>query len=515
MAALRAINSGDHAEGTLRLGLAPPTASLSVKIVLMLPSESNPFSSDMAKVHTNYVCQACGAISPRWQGKCESCGAWNTILEETAAAAAVPVAQRTSRKGRSIRLEPLGGVTEEAPRIASGIAEFDRVLGGGFVRGSVVLLGGDPGIGKSTILIEVAAKLAGAGRRVIYVSGEEAIGQVRMRAERLGLAAASIELAAETNVEDIVSTLSGGVLPSLVVIDSIQTMWTEAVESAPGTVTQVRGAAQALLRYAKKSGASVVLVGHVTKDGQIAGPRVVEHMVDAVLSFEGEGNQQFRILRALKNRFGPTDEIGVFEMTGRGLAEVQNPSALFISERDLGSPGTAVFAGMEGTRPLLVEIQALVAATALGTPRRAVVGADANRLSMILAVLEARCGVRLSGHDVYLNVAGGLRILEPAADLAVAAALVSSLSGAKLPQDAVYFGEISLTGAVRAVPQTPARLKEAVKLGFTSAVLPEGARGEAVDGVTLSPIAALDRLVADVAARSPRGLRAAAGRDEA
>jgi DNA repair protein RadA/Sms len=292
-------------------------------------------------------------------------------------------------------------------------------------------------------------------------------------------------------------------------------MWTEAVESAPGTVTQVRGAAQALLRYAKKSGASVVLVGHVTKDGQIAGPRVVEHMVDAVLSFEGEGNQQFRILRALKNRFGPTDEIGVFEMTGRGLAEVQNPSALFISERDLGSPGTAVFAGMEGTRPLLVEIQALVAATALGTPRRAVVGADANRLSMILAVLEARCGVRLSGHDVYLNVAGGLRILEPAADLAVAAALVSSLSGAKLPQDAVYFGEISLTGAVRAVPQTPARLKEAVKLGFTSAVLPEGARGEAVDGVTLSPIAALDRLVADVAARSPRGLRAAAGRDEA
>jgi DNA repair protein RadA/Sms len=468
----------------------------------------------MAKTRASFVCQACGAVSPRWQGRCESCGAWNTILEETAAAAAVPAAQRTSRKGRSIHLEPLGGASEEAPRIASGIAEFDRVIGGGFVRGSVLLLGGDPGIGKSTLLIEVAAKLAGAGRRVIYVSGEEAIGQVRMRADRLALASAPIELAAETNVEDIVATLSNSQPPALVVIDSIQTMWTETVEAAPGTVTQVRGAAQALLRFAKKSGAAVVLVGHVTKDGQIAGPRVVEHMVDAVLSFEGEGSQQFRILRSLKNRFGPTDEIGVFEMTGRGLAEVENPSALFLSDRDLGSPGTAVFAGIEGTRPLLVEIQALVAPTALGTPRRAVVGADSSRLSMILAVLEARCGVRLSGHDVYLNVAGGLRIVEPAADLAIAAALVSSLSGAALPQDAVYFGEISLTGAVRAVPQAPVRLKEAVKLGFTRGVVPEGARGEGVDGIALAPVAALDRLVADIAARSPRGLRAAAGRED-
>ena len=414
-------------------------------------------------------------------------------MEENAAAAAVPVAQRSARKGRSIRLEPLSGANEEAPRIEAGIAEFDRVTGGGFVRGSVLLLGGDPGIGKSTLLIEVAAKLAIAGRRTIYVSGEEAIGQVRMRAERLKLTQAPVELAAETNVEDIISTLSAGAPPALVVIDSIQTMWTETIESAPGTVTQVRGAAQALLRFAKKTGATVVLVGHVTKDGQIAGPRVVEHMVDAVLSFEGEGSQQFRILRALKNRFGPTDEIGVFEMTGSGLSEVENPSALFLSDRDLGSPGTAVFAGMEGTRPLLVEIQALVAPTALGTPRRAVVGADASRLSMILAVLEARCGVRLSGHDVYLNVAGGLRIAEPAADLAIAAALVSSLSGAALPQDAVYFGEISLTGAVRAVPQAPARLKEAVKLGFTGAVLPEAARSEGIEGVSVTPTASLDR----------------------
>ncbi len=467
----------------------------------------------MAKIRASFVCQACGAVAPRWQGKCESCGAWNTIMEETAAAAAVPVAQRSSRKGRSIRLEALSGSNEDAPRVAAGIPEFDRVTGGGFVRGSVLLLGGDPGIGKSTLLIEVAAKLASQGKRTIYVSGEEAIAQIRMRADRLNLSQAPVELASETNVEDIIATLSVGDAPTLVVIDSIQTMWTEAVDSAPGTVTQVRGAAQALLRFAKKSGAAVVLVGHVTKDGQIAGPRVVEHMVDAVLSFEGEGSQQFRILRGLKNRFGPTDEIGVFEMTGSGLAEVQNPSALFLSDRDLGSPGTAVFAGMEGTRPLLVEIQALVAPTALGTPRRAVVGADSSRLSMILAVLEARCGVRLSGHDVYLNVAGGLRIMEPAADLAIAAALVSSLSGAALPQDAVYFGEISLTGAVRAVPQVGARLKEAVKLGFTRAVLPESGKSDGVDGISLVPIAALDRLVADIAASAKRGLRAAAGRE--
>ena len=302
---------------------------------------------------------------------------------------------------------------------------------------------------------------------------------MRLRAERLGLADAPVQLAAETSVEDIVSTLSEGAVPRLIVIDSIQTMWTDTVESAPGTVTQVRASAQALIRFAKKSGAAIILVGHVTKDGQIAGPRVVEHMVDAVLSFEGEGSQQFRILRAVKNRFGPTDEIGVFEMTGLGLREVSNPSELFLSERDLGSPGTAVFAGIEGTRPVLVELQALVAPTSLGTPRRAVVGWDPSRLSMVLAVLEAHCGVKLSGHDVYLNVAGGLRIQEPAADLAAAAALVSSLVNAPLPTDAVYFGEISLSGAVRPVAQTSARLKEAAKLGFGRAVLPESARGEA------------------------------------
>src|SRR6202042_3717886 len=439
----------------------------------------------MAARTQNYVCQNCGAAYVRWSGRCDACGEWNTLVEEGSAAPAV----RSSQKGRLFAVEPLKGEPNEAPRLPSGMAEFDRVTGGGLVRGSVLLLGGDPGIGKSTLLLEVAAAFARAGHRAVYISGEEAVAQVRLRAERLGLSAAAVELAAQTAVEDIVATLSDGKTPRLVVVDSIQTMWSDAVESSPGTVSQVRGAAQVLIRFAKRSGAAVILVGHVTKDGQIAGPRVVEHMVDAVLSFEGEGAHLFRILRAVKNRFGPTDEIGVFEMTGGGLQEVANPSALFLSERDLGAPGTAVFAGVEGTRPLLVEMQALVAPTTLGTPRRAVVGWDQNRLAMVLAVLEAHCGVRLSGHDVYLNVGGGRRIQEPAADLAAAAALVSSLAGAALPADAVYFGEVSLSGMVRPVAQAAARLKEAQKLGFARAFVPEMTRGEAGDvGLTLTTL---------------------------
>src|SRR6202162_376296 len=395
----------------------------------------------MARRGPTFVCQNCGAVTGRWQGKCEACSEWNTIVEEGAAAdARMAGPGKPPRKGRPFALEPLAGETPDAPRLPSGIAELDRVTGGGFVRGSVLLVGGDPGIGKSTLLIQAAAALARAGHRAVYISGEEAVAEVRLRAERLGLGQAAVELAAETSVEDIVATLSHGKAPQLTVIDSIQTMWTQTVEAAPGTVTQVRGSAAELIRFAKRTGGVVILVGHVTKDGQIAGPRVVEHMVDAVMSFEGEGSHQFRILRAIKNRFGPTDAIGVFEMTGLGLQEIANPSELFLSERDLGSPGTAVFAGIEGSRPLLVEIQALVAPTALGTPRRAVVGWDPSRLAMVLAVLEAHCGVRLSGHDVYLNVAGGLRIQEPAADLAAAAALVSSLANAPLPADAVYFG---------------------------------------------------------------------------
>jgi DNA repair protein RadA/Sms len=461
----------------------------------------------MSRRAPSFVCQNCGAAYGRWQGKCEACGEWNTIAEE-AAALERSTPGRTPRKGRVFALEPLAGDVHEAPRLSSGIAELDRVTGGGFVRGSVVLVGGDPGIGKSTLLLQGAASLARSGHRAIYISGEEAVAQVRLRAERLGLADATVELAAETSVEDIIATLSEKKTPRLIVIDSIQTMWTDMVEAAPGTVTQVRGAAQALIRFAKRSGAAIILVGHVTKDGQIAGPRVVEHMVDAVLSFEGDGANQFRVLRAIKNRFGPTDEIGVFEMTGAGLREVVNPSELFLSRRDLGSPGTAVFAGIEGTRPLLVEIQALVAPSSFGTPRRAVVGWDQSRLSMVLAVLDAHCGVRLGGHDVYLNVAGGLRIQEPAADLAAAAALVSSLANAALPAEAVYFGEISLSGAVRPVAQGAARLREAGKLGFTSAFIPDAVVAEArSETVAATGIVALRELVADIVARSSKSPR--------
>src|SRR6201998_2650530 len=333
----------------------------------------------MAKSTLSFVCQNCGAAYNRWQGKCEACGEWNTLAEEDSGA--VPVSIRSKRKGRTFQLESLSGKSHDAPRLPSGMAELDRVTGGGFVRGSVLLVGGDPGIGKSTLLTQATSLLARAGHRAVYISGEEAVAQVRLRAERLGLADAPVQLAAETSVEDIVSTLSEGSVPRLIVIDSIQTMWTDTVESAPGTVTQVRASAQALIRFAKKSGAAIILVGHVTKDGQIAGPRVVEHMVDAVLSFEGEGSQQFRILRAVKNRFGPTDEIGVFEMTGLGLREVTNPSELFLSERDLCIPGTAAVARIAVTRPVLVELQALVAPTSLGTPRRAVVGWDPGRLA--------------------------------------------------------------------------------------------------------------------------------------
>jgi DNA repair protein RadA/Sms len=426
----------------------------------------------MAKARTNFICQNCGTVHPRWVGKCEGCGQWNTIVEEDPMGGIGGGPGKTPKKGRPVALTTLSGEIEEAPRIATGISELDRATGGGFVRGSAVLIGGDPGIGKSTVLMQAAAALSRLKHRVIYVSGEEAVAQVRLRAQRLGAADTDVLLAAETNVEDILATLSEGKRPDLVIIDSIQTLWSDIVDSAPGTVTQVRTGVQAMIRFAKQTGATVVLVGHVTKEGQIAGPRVVEHMVDAVLYFEGDRGHHYRILRTVKNRFGPTDEIGVFEMSDKGLREVTNPSELFLGERNAKAPGAAVFAGMEGTRPVLVEVQALVAPTSLGTARRAVVGWDSSRLSMILAVLEAHCGVRLGQHDVYLNVAGGYRITEPAADLAVASALVSSLAGLALPPDCVYFGEVSLSGAIRPVAHTAQRLKEAEKLGFSQAVLP-------------------------------------------
>src|SRR5436190_2364617 len=399
----------------------------------------------MAKSSTSYVCQSCGASAAKWSGKCEACGGWNTITEE---GIAPPLGSGASRrvKGRKISLEDLK--TEDAPpkRRPTGIGEFDRVTGGGLVPGSALLVGGDPGIGKSTIILQALGKYAQSGGHAVYISGEEAMAQVRMRAARMGLSEAPLMLGAATNVEDILATIEAGHPPGIIAIDSIQTLWTGALDAAPGTVAQLRTASFDLVRYAKSSGAALLLVGHVTKDGQIAGPKAIEHLVDAVLYFEGERGHHFRVLRAVKKRFGATDEIGVFEMTGTGLAEVANPSALFLGDRSGLAPGAAVFAGMEGTRPLLSEIQALTAPSGYGTPRRAVVGWDAGRLSMILAVLDARGGLGISGQDVYLNVAGGLKIAEPAADLAAAAALISSFTGKALPKDSVVFGEIALSG---------------------------------------------------------------------
>ena len=453
----------------------------------------------MAKRDSRYVCQECGAVHARWMGKCEACGAWNTIVEE-AAPDAVPKGA-TAKGGKRLVFHGLEGAADQAPRRVSKIAEFDRVCGGGLVAGSAILVGGDPGIGKSTLLLQVMAALAG-GAEVAYISGEEAVDQVRMRAARLGLTQAKVALAAATNLRDILATLDAADAPAVVVVDSIQTMYIDTLDSAPGTVAQVRACAGELIRLAKRRGTTVILVGHVTKEGLIAGPRVLEHMVDTVLYFEGERGHQFRILRSVKNRFGPTDEIGVFEMTDAGLVEVANPSALFLADRRGEISGAAVFAGMEGTRPVLVEVQALVGPSGFGTPRRAVVGWDSGRLAMVLAVLETRCGLVFGSSDVYLNVAGGLRITEPAADLAVAAALVSSLTGRPVPSESVVFGEIGLSGEVRPVGQTDARLKEATKLGFTRALLParrrttgRGASGERDSAIERHEIGRLADLV--------------------
>ncbi len=434
----------------------------------------------MARSINQFVCQSCGSAFPKWSGRCEACGEWNTLVEEATSVDTPARAGGLGKgKGRSIEFVSLAGPAEGLPRRLSGIAEFDRTLGGGLVPGGCTLIGGDPGIGKSTLVLQLVGRLSSA-YRVAYISGEESIDQVRLRAHRLGLAAAPVELAAATEVRDIAAAMDAHDGPQIVVIDSIQTMFVDTLDSAPGTVAQVRSSAQVLIKIAKRRGISLLLIGHVTKEGLIAGPRVLEHMVDTVLYFEGERGHQFRIMRAVKNRFGPTDEIGVFDMTDTGLQEVSNPSELFLAERRGDVSGTAVFAGMEGTRPVLVEIQALVGPPSLGTARRAVVGWDTARLAMVLAVLEARCGVSIGSHDVYLNIAGGLRINEPAADLAVAAALVSALSGEAVPPEAVIFGEIGLAGEVRGVGQTELRLKEAAKLGFTRAIVPNRRKGNGV-----------------------------------
>jgi len=459
----------------------------------------------LAKALSNFVCQSCGAVHAKWSGRCDNCGAWNSIVEEAAAVPASGAKGASLPKGRSSKLVGLTGGEPQPPRLITGIGELDRVAGGGFVPGSAVLIGGDPGIGKSTLLLQALAQMARKGHRVIYVSGEEAIAQVRLRAERLKLQDSPLLLATETNVSDILATLEEGGRPAVTVIDSVQTLWSPIIEAAPGSVSQLKAASEALIRYAKQKGTAVLLVGHVTKEGQIAGPKVIEHMVDTVLYFEGDRGHQYRILRAVKNRFGPTDEIGVFEMSDGGLAEVTNPSRLFMGTGEQATPGAAVFAGMEGTRPLLIEVQALVSQSVLGTPRRTTVGWDSNRLAMILAVLDARAGVQTGMQDVYLNVAGGLKVREPAADLAAAAALLSSLTGTVIPAGTAIFGEIALSGGIRPVGQTESRLKEAQKLGLKEAVIAASSEVPAVKGLKIRTVESVADLVAWTASQA-RGL---------
>ncbi len=454
----------------------------------------------MAKLKARYICQACGSEHHRWQGQCPDCAEWNTLTQEASAPTVFSARHDLRSGGRAVELVGLDAVVALPDRMQTGIAEFDRAVGGGIVPGSAMLLGGDPGIGKSTLLLQVAAKLAAAGRQVVYVSGEEAADQVRLRAIRLGLGGAPVQLAAATSVRDILTTVSQGQPPALLVIDSIQTMHSDLIEGAPGTVSQVRASAQELVRFAKERGTALVLVGHVTKDGTIAGPRVLEHMVDTVLGFEGERSHQYRILRAAKNRFGGTDEIGVFAMEGGGLIEVPNPSALFLTQRGEAVSGTSVFPALEGTRPVLVEIQALVVRLASGaTPRRAAVGWDGGRLAMVLAVLEARCGLSFATSEVYLNVAGGYRLSDPAADLAVAAALVSALSERPVPQEAIVMGEVALSGEVRPVAHAGLRLKESAKLGFDRAWAPAGTEGPG--GIRLTRFGRMRELVDQILSR--------------
>ncbi|MBL8550869.1 MAG: DNA repair protein RadA [Hyphomonadaceae bacterium] len=448
----------------------------------------------MAKPDTVFTCQACGAIHPKWTGKCDACGEWNTLVEETVRAVVPGAMAAPKQKSKAVAFVDLAGEAEPQPRLSTGISELDRVCGGGLVPASALLVGGDPGIGKSTLLLQAAAGVAKAGGVVAYVTGEEAEAQIQSRARRLGVADAPVRLAAETDLRKILDGLKS-LKPDLVIVDSIQTVWADGIDAAPGTVAQVRACAHELVRFAKRSGAAMLLVGHVTKDGQIAGPRVVEHLVDAVIYFEGERGMPFRILRAVKNRFGPTDEIGVFEMVEAGLQETPNPSALFLNASGERASGAAVFAGVEGSRPVLVEIQALAAPAQYGAARRAVVGWDSSRLAMILAVLETRCGLGFGGRDVYLSVAGGLRITEPAADLAVAAALISALADEPLPKDCVAFGEVALSGEIRPAGRTDLRLKEASKLGFKAALAPPQS-GKGSNAVRIREIARIGDLAA-------------------
>src|SRR6202521_4739448 len=423
----------------------------------------------MAKAKTAYACTECGGTTSKWQGQCPHCGVWNTRVETIAA---TPASRFQALAGGASVVRALSSVeANDNPRAPTGIEEFDRVLGGGLVPGGVILLGGDPGIGKSTLLLQAMASI-GVSRRALYVTGEESADQIALRAQRLGLVNAAVELLAEVQLEAIVGAIRSQ-RPDVVVIDSIQTVYTEALESAPGSVAQVRECAAQLTRLAKQTGITILLVGHVTKEGAIAGPRVLEHIVDTVLYFEGDTHSSFRLVRAIKNRFGAANELGVFAMTERGLKGVANPSALFLSQHEVTVPGSCVMVTQEGTRPLLVEVQALVDEAHAPNPRRLTVGLDQNRLAMLLAVLHRHAGISAFDQDVFVNAVGGVKIAEPAADLPVLLAIVSSLKSKPLPQKLVVFGEIGLAGEVRPVQRGQERLKEAAKLGFTQAIIPK------------------------------------------
>src|SRR5437763_6880074 len=436
----------------------------------------------MAKTKTVYSCTECGGLSPKWQGQCPQCAAWNTLVE---ALDAGPGARFESVAGARSQVTPLAAVeAKQNHRVASGIEEFDRVLGGGLVTGGVVLLGGDPGIGKSTLLLQACAALGGA-HRTLYVTGEESVDRVAWRAQRLGLVNAPVELLAEVQLESIVAAI-GATAPELVVIDSIQTMYTDALTSAPGSVAQVRECAAQLTRLAKKRGVVIVFVGHVTKEGAIAGPHVLEHIVDTVLYFEGDPHSSFRLVRAIKTRFGAANELGVFAMTERGLKGVANPSALFLSQHAEAVPGSCVLATLEGSRPLLVEVQALVDTVQGGPPRRVAVGLDPQRLALLLAVLHRHGGVETAGQDVFVNAVGGVRIGEPAADLAISMAIYSSFKNIALDSKSLVFGEIGLAGEIRPVQRGQERLREAAKLGFHRAVIPAANKPkQRIDGMEI------------------------------
>lgn len=435
-----------------------------------------PRKGFMAKTHTKHVCQQCGFESPKWLGRCPDCNEWNTFSEEIVQATA---AGRRKEAGISfIAPKPITEIVVGThQRQRTGIGEFDRVLGGGVVAGSVVLIGGDPGIGKSTLLTQVANHLSASGRETLYISGEESTEQIKLRANRLGISSEKFYLASETNIEQIEACIAAQ-KPSVVIIDSIQTMYDPSLESAQATVSQVRSCTGVLIRIAKSTHTPIFIVGHVTKEGTIAGPRVLEHMVDTVLYFEGDRHQTYRVLRAVKNRFGSTDEMGIFEMCEGGLQEVSNPSEILLSQRPLHGPGSVVAASIEGTRPLLVEVQGLAAHSYLTSPRRVATGVDYNRTMLILAVLEKRVGLRMANQDVYVNVAGGVRIGEPALDLAIAVALASSMKDLPVDQNTAVIGEVGLAGEVRSVSQIDKRINEAARLGFKRVIVPGNSRSK-------------------------------------